>query len=219
MGIFTWGQWVERYPWSVNNPEFPLLERKSPGLPLGLELGPTWDSPMGGPSYYGPWNLRDDEKALVTVHEGSPIADFILDKEQRGEFVFEELPSKEEAGSRRAYRDPTFTCRCYPERPVIYPLTQRDASWPYNPYDGHIIAYKRWLHETTEVVCGMPFYKRCREELFQFVKSLRGWNAVRDLCAVRPIAIYWQGETQRRLCAPGKRGREDDRAAYEADSF
>jgi len=46
------------------------------------------------------------------------------------------------------------------------------------------------------------------------------WKKLRRFARlVRPIALYWQGQTQKRLCAPGGSGRKRDFDAYQADGF
>ena len=40
------------------------------------------------------------------------------------------------------------------------------------------------------------------------------WKRLRLLVKMRSIALYWQEETQKRLCAPGGAGRAEDLAAY-----
>ena len=46
------------------------------------------------------------------------------------------------------------------------------------------------------------------------------WRKLRPFVRlVRPIALYWLGRTQTRLCAPGGKGRKRDFDAYQADVF
>ena len=46
------------------------------------------------------------------------------------------------------------------------------------------------------------------------------WKKLRRFTRlVRPIALYWQGQTQTRLCAPGGAGRKRDFDAFHADGF
>ena len=43
------------------------------------------------------------------------------------------------------------------------------------------------------------------------------WKRLRLLVKMRSTALYWQEETQKRLCAPGGAGRAEDLAAYRDD--
>ena len=46
------------------------------------------------------------------------------------------------------------------------------------------------------------------------------WKKLRRFVRLtRPIALYWQGRTQTRICAPGGVGRKRDFDAYQADGF
>lgn len=46
------------------------------------------------------------------------------------------------------------------------------------------------------------------------------WRKLRRFVRLmRPIALYWQGQTQKRLCAPGGTGRKRDFDAYQEDGF
>ncbi len=45
------------------------------------------------------------------------------------------------------------------------------------------------------------------------------WARARLLVQMRATALYWQEETQKRLCAPGGKGRAEDREEYERDEF
>jgi hypothetical protein len=43
------------------------------------------------------------------------------------------------------------------------------------------------------------------------------WRRVRLLVQMRALALYWQGETQKWLCAPGGEGRAEDLSAYRVE--
>ena len=43
------------------------------------------------------------------------------------------------------------------------------------------------------------------------------WPLLRRAVARRAIALYWQEQTQRALCAPGGAGRAADRGAFESE--
>lgn len=45
------------------------------------------------------------------------------------------------------------------------------------------------------------------------------WARARLRVQMRALALYWQEETQKRLCAPDGKGRAEDREAYERDEF
>jgi len=50
--------------------------------------------------------------------------------------------------------------------------------------------------------------------------AARHWRKLRRFARLmRPIALYWQGQTQKRICAPGGKGRKRDFDAYQADGF
>lgn len=53
---------------------------------------------------------------------------------------------------------------------------------------------------------------------YRLEETLERWAKVRAHVATRAVAVYWQGRTQARLCAPGGAGRAADRAAFEKDA-
>ena len=47
-------------------------------------------------------------------------------------------------------------------------------------------------------------------------KARRHWMVFKDAVDQRLVALYWQGETQRKLCAPHGAGRAADAAEFAA---
>lgn len=68
----------------------------------------------------------------------------------------------------------------------------------------------------------------CRDDTCQFLNALerrgkvrkarRRWMVLKDAVDAKRIALYWQEQTQRNLCAPGGAGRAADTAAF-AEEF
>ena len=48
-------------------------------------------------------------------------------------------------------------------------------------------------------------------------KRRRHWMALKDAVDAKRIALYWQEQTQQKLCAPGGAGRAADAAAFQAE--
>ena len=64
--------------------------------------------------------------------------------------------------------------------------------------------------ETIKLIDGLERRAKIR-------KARRHWMVFKDAVDERRVALYWQGETQRKLCAPDGAGRAADAAAFASE--
>ena len=74
---------------------------------------------------------------------------------------------------------------------------------------------------------GKRLRAECRAEMRGFLKDLdrrhairkarRRWMVLKDTVDAKRVALYWQEQTQRGLCAPDGAGRAADAAAFQAE--
>lgn len=102
-----------------------------------------------------------------------------------------------------------------------------DDCWVNNQYPWTMPAYDR-IHSMPRLT---PKGKRLRAEARAETRALidglerrakirkarRHWMVFKDAIDERRIALYWQEQTQRKLCAPNGAGRAADAAAFEEE--
>ena len=91
---------------------------------------------------------------------------------------------------------------------------------------GHFRHLQLWVTHAISVNAedtqcgGEPFYKKdfIDKAHVRIVRKLL-WPRVRAMARAASLVHYWQGETQRHLCAPGGAGRAEDLAAWREDTL
>ena len=90
--------------------------------------------------------------------------------------------------------------------------------------------FRPWLHgpdlvdltekgEAMQRECEDNFYQELFdvEERNKIRKARRRWMVLKDAVDAKRVALYWQEQTQRGLCAPDGAGRAADAAAFQAE--
>lgn len=106
-------------------------------------------------------------------------------------------------------RDDEF---CNVDPPVLRTWQPNGQPPPTPPWEAYSLAQN--THEYVE-----ELWKRLKTMRRDEARELRkyNWKRARLLVQMRALALFWMEETQKRLCAPGGKGRAKDLAAFKRE--